>query len=502
MRIALLGLALALAAQSLMADIVFDSVFGSNMVLQQGAPITVSGTCKGSEPVTLTFGDQTVKAVVKGGKWQAQLAPLSVHAEGQSLTVTQGSDTASCDNVLVGEVWLASGQSNMLWRLNQTGDAQSMNAAANDLLRFCHHQPQVHTNAAAYTSDIFETLEKGEMYQASWETASPQSVATVSAVAYYFGREVQKNLKCPVGIVDVALGGSEMLAWMPAKTVKKKYPEYAGDKWLKNKTLEKQWLMGRVRQNLGTSGKSLHPYKPSYLYESGVARWTKLPFAGVIWYQGESDAELLDNKLYTGMLRSIITSWRAEFKRADLPFLMVQLPRINSTEEMRRYWPEFRRIQSNVAAAMPGVECVCTIDLGSTNADVHPKRKLEVGQRLAATALNTVYGKTDIPCKGPHVSKVRFQGNKAVLEMNDAEGLKTKDDAAPACFELSADGKNFFDADATLSGATIELSSTKVKTPKYVRYAWATYVEPNLVNAAGLPCEPYNLQESAKGKKK
>ncbi len=490
------------SASPLFADVAFDSIFGHNMVLQQGAPITVSGTCKGSGPVSVTFGDQKVQAEVKGGKWKAELAPLDVNAQGQTLSVTQGSDTATCDNVLVGEVWLASGQSNMLWRLNQTGDGASINAAANDRLRLCHHQPQVHTDPKAYTADIFKTLEDGGMYESGWEVASPQSVAPMSAVAFYFAREIQNRLKCPVGIVDVALGGSEMLAWMPEKALKKKFSEFSGDKWLKNKDLNKQWLMGRVRQNLGAGGKTLHPYKPSYLFENGVARWTALPFAGVIWYQGESDAELLDNKFYSRLMRSLISSWRAEFKKADLPFLMVQLPRINSSEPLRRYWPEFRWIQSKVAADTRGVECVCTIDLGSTDSNVHPKRKLEVGQRLAYTALNKVYGKSDIACKGPNVRKVTFQGNKAILEMNDAEGLKTKDGAAPACFELSADGKKFEPAEATIVGTNIQLTSEAVRTPKHVRYAWATYVEPNLVNASGLPCEPYTSQAEGKGKRR
>lgn len=489
-------------ANTLLADVAFDSVFGHNMVLQQGVPITVSGTCKGTGAVCVTFGDQKVQAEVKGGKWRAGLAPLGVNARGRTLSVTQGGDTAACDNVLVGEVWLAGGQSNMLWRLNQTGDKAGIATAGNDQLRLCHHQPQVHTSAKAYTADIFETLEKGGMYTFGWEVASPQSVAPMSAVAFYFAREIQNRLQCPVGIVDIALGGSEMLAWMPEKALKKKFPEFCGDKWLKNKELNKQWLMGRVRQNLGTSGKTLHPYKPSYLFENGVARWTALPFAGVIWYQGESDAELLDNKFYSSLMRALISSWRTEFGKADLPFLMVQLPRINSTEAMRRYWPEFRRIQSKIAATTPGAECVCTIDLGSTNSDVHPPRKLEVGQRLACTALNKVYGKGDVACKGPNVRKVTFQGNKAILEMNDAEGLKTKDGAAPTCFELSADGKKFEPAEAAIIGATIELTSAAVKAPKHVRYAWATYVEPNLVNASGLPCEPYTSQAEGKGKKK
>lgn len=489
-------------ANSLLADIAFDPVFGNNMVLQQGAPITVSGTCKGAGAVSVTFGGQKVQAEVKGGKWKAELAPLDVNAQGQTLSATQGSDTATCDNVLVGEVWLASGQSNMLWRLNQTGDKAGISTAANDQLRLCHHQPQVHTNPKAYTADIFETLEKGEMYTSGWEVASPLTAAPMSAVAFYFARELQNRLKCPVGIVDIALGGSEMLAWMPEKALKKKFPEFSGDKWLKNKDLNKQWLMGRVRQNLGAGGKTLHPYKPSYLFANGVAKWTALPFAGVIWYQGESDAELLDNKFYNSLMRALISSWRAEFKKADLPFLMVQLPRINSYEPIRRYWPEFRRIQSNVAATTPGVECVCTIDLGSTNSDVHPPRKLEVGQRLAYTALNKVYGKGDVACKGPNVRNVTFQGSKAILEMNDAEGLQTKDGAAPACFELSADGKKFEPAEAAINGTNIELRSAAIKTPKHVRYAWATYVEPNLVNASGLPCEPYTSQSEGKGKKK
>lgn len=472
-----------------MAEITADKIYADHMVLQQGQAVPITGTCNGKGEVTVSFNGQTVQAEVKKGKWRAVLAPMQANAQGQELTITQGEDALVLQDVLVGEVWVASGQSNMLWRLNQTGDRNSLQGAAVPQLRFYHSQPQVHTNAAAYGDRERTILKNDEMYSGAWYADAAQTRASMSAVGYYFGRELQAQLGVPVAVVHASLGGSEMMAWMPEDVLNKKYRECTGAAWLDSKYMS-AWVRGRARQNIGKDLNAPHPYKPGYLFRTGIAPWVDFPVAGVIWYQGESDAEIQDMEQNYTLLKDLIMGWRKEFGRKELPFLQVELPRINDKSALRAYWPEFRAVQRRAADKLDNVYALTTIDLGSTNSDVHPPRKLEVGTRLAALAAAEVYGK-EVEASGPVVSKLVPRGKTITLHYTHAAGLKTTDGAAPVGFELSADGKTYHPATARIDGETVVLESAAVKTPKYARYAWCTFMNPNLVNSAGLPAVPY-----------
>lgn len=470
----------------------FSPIYGNDMVLQQGKPVPVCGTTDSREPIRVSFKGQEVTAESDGRTWRAVLPAMTASCEGATLSVTQGSDSVSLSNVVVGEVWIASGQSNMLWRLNQTpGNRATISAATHPNFRFFHSEPQVHTNAAAYTPQLNELLETGQMYRGSWASCTPQSVPRLSAVAYYFGTHLQEQLgDVPVGIVHCSLGGSEMLAWLPEKDLMKKYPECKGAGWLESEYIS-AWVRGRARQNLGKNPAGPHPYKPAYLFESGLARWQDFPIAGVIWYQGESDAEIQDMRQNLRLLTDLVRAWQGAFRQPELPFIMVQLPRINDPAPLRKYWPEFRTVQTVAARDIPGVCCVNTLDLGSTNRDVHPPRKVEVGQRLAAAAAAQVYGK-DVPWCGPTATTVSREKGRLRVRFEHAEGLTTTDGAAPVGFEVAGSNGDWQPATATIEGDSVILSSPKVKAPTRARYAWATMIHPNLVNAHKLPAVPFN----------
>lgn len=473
------------------AALELDTCYGDHMVLQQNCPITISGTADSSKPIEVRFGDQKVEAKIgKGKKWRARLQPMQASAEGRELTVTQGSDSVTLQDVVVGEVWIASGQSNMLWRVNQTpGNPSTIAASGNPNLRFFHSEPQVHTNNAVYNEELLNRLRENRMYEGQWAVSGPDTVARMSAVGYYFGQKLQEQLGVPVGIIHCALGGSEMLAWIPEKVVRKKYRACLGDGWLESKYIS-AWVRGRARKNMGADPKSPHPYKPAYLFESGLSGWVNFPVAGAIWYQGESDAELRDMKQNTQLLTDLINSWRDAFKSPKMPFLMVQLPRINDNTPLRRYWPEFRTVQADVAAAMPGVECLTTVDLGSTNSDVHPPRKVEVGERLAALAAARVYGK-EVPFTGPVMTSCTPSGKELKVKFAHADGLCTTDGQPPRHFEVAGSNGKFHPATARIEGDSVILSSDAVNAPKQARYGWATFMTPNLVNAAQLPTVPF-----------
>lgn len=478
------------AALTVQAELRTDEIFADHMVLQQGRKVPISGTCTGSAAVKVSFAGQTVRAKISGGEWRAVLHPMQASSEGRAITITQGEEKLVINDVLVGEVWLASGQSNMLWRLNQTGDTNSLREPGRPLFRFHHSEPQVHTAARPYTNDLKSKLAFGKMFQGTWTADDVSTRARMSAVGYYFGRELQQQLGVPVGVIHASLGGSEMMAWMPTMILRKKYKECLSARWLDSKYIS-AWVRGRARQNIGNNLEAPHPYKPAYLFETGIRPWLSFPIAGVIWYQGESDAEIPNMRQNYDLLRDLISGWRSAFFKSDMPFLMVGLPRINDRSRLRAYWPEFRTIQLMAQQNIPGVHTLTTIDLGSTNSDVHPPRKLEVGTRLAHLAAAQVYGR-DIPFSGPVVSKVSRAGSELILHYKHAEGLTTTDGAAPVGFEVSANGKFYHPATAVIKGSTIKLSSPQVPAPKYARYAWATFMTPNLVNAHGLPAVPYS----------
>lgn len=489
------------AGGTLSADVAFDGTFGSHMVLPRDREITVTGTTDApSKPIEITFGDTKVKAAVKGKAWRAVLPAMPASAEGRKLTATQGSTVASLDDVLVGEVWLASGQSNMLFRLNQSaGGAQAIASSENHLLRFYHAEPQVHTGAAPYGEKEKQTLKDGRMFVGSWAASSPATSPRMSAVGYYFGQKLQKQLGVPVGVIHASVGGAEMMAFMPPSMLKKKeYKSCATPRWLESPYMP-AWVRGRARRNIGNDLDAPHPYKPCYLYETGIAPWKSFPISGVIWYQGESDAEISSVEQNKKVLTDMITSWREAFGSPELPFLMVQLPRINDKTPLRAHWPEFRQVQAEVAASLPGVECVTTIDLGSTNDDVHPPCKTEVGERLADVAAAKVYGKS-VPFSGPVFEKAKVKGSAVLLGWKYGEGLQTTNGAAPVGFEVAGRDGKFFPAEAEIKGRSILVRSREVAKPACVRYGWFTFMEPNLVNGDKLPAVPFTapLNSSAK----
>lgn len=478
------------------AALTVEPIYAAHMVLQRGVNVPVCGTADSDAPVTLCFAGQQVQAQPQKGKWEAVLAPMAACAAGRPLTVTQGSETLVLDDICVGEVWLASGQSNMLWRLNRTGDKAALEATAVSAdFRFFHSEPAVDPAGGRFTPELRERLQRGEMYTGTWTADTPQSRARMSAVGYWFGSKLQKYLGVPVGVIHCSVGGSEMLSWLPADAPLR--AAYKTARWQDNPALG-PWVKGQIRENIGEAA-GPHPYMPHYLFENGIRRWTHFPVAGVIWYQGEADSDIADNAQNVYLLRTLITAWRKGFGRKDLPFLMVQLPRINNTARWP-LWPQYRQVQQDAALNMKGVECCVTIDLGSTDRNIHPPKKEEVGRRLAALAANRVYGKADIPAEGPTVQRrekdraviTRRSGREISVSFAHAEGLHTTDGQPPAGFEISADGKTFTPAQARAEKNTVILRAEGVSAPRHVRYAWSTFVQPNLVNKDGLPAAPFN----------
>lgn len=482
----------------------FDRVFGDHMVLQQGQPIPVRGTAKPGAKVIVTLGgaEQTTTADADG-HWAATFPALK--AEGQKLTLTAETTEgkAALDDVLVGEVWLCAGQSNMEWKLSQsTGARAAIPSAKHARLRLFHFGGIARGDGQIYTPGQVERLTPERFCQGRWRACSPESAATFSAVGYFFGQKLLTDLDVPVGLIHVAMGGTPAEAWVSRQALAA-HPRLAAmtrGNWLKNPVLE-PWCRGRGVHNLKRAlaanefipGDDLgpnHSFKPAFLWDAAAAPFTQTPVAGVLWYQGESNAES-DWRVeqHTAVFKTLITDWRAKWKRPDLPFLFVQLPALK-----RPHWPAFRAGQQRVHDALPHTGMAVTLDLGHPT-DVHPRDKQPVGERLAQIAAKQVYGKP-VTASGPVAKSVRREGDGIIVTFQHADGLKTRDGQAPTGFELRDDAGTWRPARARIVDGAVELTTPDASAqPTAARYGWTPFPtpRPNLTNAAGLPTAPFSL---------
>lgn len=360
--------------------------FGDHMVLPMGQPVTVWGTGDPGQEVSVSFADQNVRTRVdKAGRWELRLAPLAASVEGGGFTVSEGSKRVSLDDVLVGRVFLCSGQSNMDFQLSRAigGIEESKTAGKFPAIRL-FNLTGAPTDNRVYDGATLARLNPRDHFTGSWERSSEKSAAAFSAVAWWAGKAVHLNDGVPVGLVENAVGGSGTEAWLPPPVLaaRREYAALLDRRWLSTPRTS-EWARGRAKRNLGGHPEANHPFKPGFLFESGVRAWTGFPFEGVLWYQGETNAEIDDDDWNRRLISDLVTGWRKELRQEKLPFFLVQLPRIGGNDPLRRHWPAYRKVQSDVARSLPGVRLVVTEDLGWDSPDVHPPDKRPVAVRVA-----------------------------------------------------------------------------------------------------------------------
>ncbi|MBP7276061.1 MAG: hypothetical protein KBA51_07645 [Kiritimatiellae bacterium] len=467
----------------------FAMPFGDHMVLQRETSLPIWGTAEPGERVEVRWDGQLALATADDrGYWMVRLDPAPASDSGSVLGVRntkgEGQDLA---DVLVGDVWLCSGQSNMRWSVEQSEGADGMIASA-DIpgLRWLHWRDHAERPVG---------LDPSTYFRGAWTCSSPEQARDFSAVAFAFGRELRRHSNVPVGLILNAVGGSPMISWLPESVVRGR-PEYAvppGEPPFMTPAL-RGWVLKTIQSDTG-AGESpppaswpSHPYQPSYLFTAGIEPLRPMAMAGVIWYQGESDAEQEDPTMASLLLRDLVRSWRAVFQSPRLPFLMVQLPRIDSPD--RVHWPVFREVQRRVAREIPGVYLVGTMDLGVFGANVHSPRKIPVGERLASIARAEVLGER-VDAFGPDVARVCRDGSAVRVTFRHAAGLRVSDASPPRGFELAAADGVFHAAQAVLENEGVRVASEAVPEPETVRYGWHMNADLNLTNAAGLPAMPF-----------
>lgn len=448
------------------AAVKLPSVFGSNMVLQQGRPVPVWGWADKGEQVTVTLGmqKQTVRTG-DDGRWKVTFAKLSLGKPLEMTVKGVSGNSLTLTNVLVGEVWVCSGQSNMEIGIGACNDAQKEIAAANYPEIRIFRVPGAKANQPA--SDV----------NATWVACSPQSIGAggwggFSAAAYYFGREIHKELKVPVGLIGTYFGGS------------------AAEEWVSRQTLEADPLL----KSYTSAGNACD------LYNGQLFPLIPFGMRGVIWYQGESNIPQAHK--YRTLFPALIKSWRAEWGQGDFPFGFVQIAPFRYEgifgQGCSPKFAELCEAQLMTLKAVPNTGMAVTMDIGNVG-DIHPQNKQDVGRRLALWAMAKVYGKQKLVYSGPIYKAMKVEGKKIKLRFDQCgTGLIAKDGKPLTEFTIAGADQNFHPAQAVINGNTVVVSCDAVMAPVAVRYAWQQAPQANLANKEGLPASSFRT-DSWKG---
>lgn len=464
-----------------------SEIYTDGMVLQREVPLDIHGKADAGRKVTVMFAGQKVQTVANNrGEWSVTLQPMKA-ARNQMLVVESDKTKKVFRDVAVGEVWLCSGQSNMAFTLQQAATAARDIPNVSDAdLRFFDMKANWQTNDVAWPLSAIDSLNHLQYFApTSWHGATPEIAGQFSAVAYYFGKMLRDSLQVPVGLVCNAVGGAPTEAWIDRNTLETRFPAILND-WLHNDFIQ-QWVRERAAKNISNArgASARHPYEPCYLYESGMLPLLQYRVKGVVWYQGESNAHNME--AHERLFKLLVDSWRTNMKNEEMPFYFVQLSSLN-----RPSWPWFRDSQLRLMRQLPGVGMAVSSDVGDS-LDVHPTHKLEVGERLARWALCKTYARKVVP-SGPLFSRAWREGSTAVVEFDYADGLTTSDGNPLRCFEVAETEGLFYPAEAEISGGKVRLSSDKVRTPHFVRYAWQPFTRANMVNADGLPASTFRAE--------
>ena len=496
------------------AEIRLPHIFGSHMVLQHEKPLIVWGWADAGEKVTVKLGEATASAIANDrGEWKVTLPAMK--AAGPLTLTVSGSNTITLDDVMIGEVWLCSGQSNMEMGIGMINHSKEEIANAN--------HPGIRL---LMVENHWDPTPQKDM-SGTWKVCTPQTIAEggwngFSASAYFFGREINEKLGVTVGLIEADWGGTRIESWTPPEgfaTVTALKSEYekvlAGDpKTALHRerlaetldTFEKWNQAARQAMDAQEVVPPVPAYpdelRPPHDLQQATALFNGMihplvPFAmrGVIWYQGESN--LGDGMRYADRMNALVNGWRTIWNEGIFPFYFVQIAPYNYGGNEKSE-AEIWEAQAAAAKDIPNTGMAVINDVGNLR-DIHPKDKQTVGHRLALLALAKTYGQSDVVCSGPVLKAMKIEGNTLRLIFDNASGLKSRDGQPLNWFEIiDRDEGGFVKADARIEGDTVVLSAPEVKHPVAMRYAWSGLAEPNLMNGAGLPATAFRAGELPK----
>ncbi|MBR2318619.1 MAG: sialate O-acetylesterase [Bacteroidaceae bacterium] len=464
-------------------------IYSDNMVIQRDKPFVLRGTADAKRIVVAKLGKQKrIAEVSEEGTWEITFAPMQADGKEYTLTVECGKESISYKNIVVGEVWLCSGQSNMAFKVRESSHIEkSLSNISDKDIRLYDMKPRVLTNAIEWDSIDLAKLNSHNYYlPTSWQMQNKDNVMDFSAVAYHFGAMLADSLGAPIGLICNAVGGAPAEAFIDRKTLE--FHPILVDilyNWKENDMIQ-EWCRGRAKQNIAKSSNYLqrHPYEPCYLYETGIAPIASYPIKGAIWYQGESNAH--NTELHEVIFPTLVECWRKTWESPEMPFYFVQLSSIN-----RPSWPHFRDSQRRMAEIIPNCDYAVSSDKGDPT-DVHPKEKAPIGERLARLALNGTYGMKNVKPQGPTIKRAVYENGNTIIEFDNAEQLTTNDGkplrgleiggVAGKCHELNE--KEF-----KIEGNRIIINTKAHR----IRYAWKPYTDANLTDEEGLPASTFEI---------
>jgi sialate O-acetylesterase len=484
-----------LFAAAVSAEVKPSALFSDHMVLQSGMTVPVWGTASPGEVVKVTLNGQSQTATAgPDGKWMVRLGKLK--AGGPWEMQIEGKNTITVKDVLVGEVWVGSGQSNMAFTVSKKAapyagmlDEEKEIAAAN------------HPTIRMFTVKERKAYTPQDDVAGEWKICSPETVPGFSAVGYLFARDLQAKLNVPVGILTVAYGASTAEAWVPREAV-------AADPQMKPMLDKFDALEEFFKTHPGAKNEDAPPgpqtlnarpprpgpfrdpvqdqHEPTVLFNGMLHSVIPYAIRGAIWYQGESiTGGKAGLALYPYVMETMVTQWRALWGEGDFPFYAVQLPALKNVSNN----PLVREGQARILS-LPNSGLAVTIDVGDPD-NVHPKNKAPVGERLMLIAMANVYGRK-LEYSGPRYKSMKVKGNAIRIGFTHVDGGLAAKDGPLKWFQIAGDDHQFVDAEATITGKTVIVKSDKVAKPAAVRYAWDNYpIGCNLFNAAGLPAAPF-----------
>jgi sialate O-acetylesterase len=511
-----LSAAIALAATlgTTHADLRLPSFFTDHAVLQRDQPLRIWGWSSQGETIRVSLGSETSTATAgPDGRWIATLAPQPLSTKPLTLTISSPTETLSRTDILLGDVWLCSGQSNMDWSLGACKAPEDAASANFPTIR--HFRTEYHF-ASTPQHDV----------RGQWQTCSPTTAHSFSAAGFYFARRIQSATGVPIGLITNAVGGTNIELWMSqetllntpslepyARTMRDSLAQHQRDLAAALAPMQSWIDQARAAQSAATPiplppsfpefpfGEKAHRPRCTTLHNGHVAPLIPMSLRGVLWYQGENNA---DASLYLEKKTAMITAWRSWFQNPEMPFYFVQLAAWQkpNPDPAGGEWGPIRDAQRQ-CLQIPHTGMACAIDIGDAE-DIHPANKADVGERLALWALARNYGKTDLTVSGPLFRQLTIEGQTARIHFDHTDtGLitATKSGRLPATetkgarlerFAIAGNDRQWHWADATIDGHTVTVSSPQVPAPVAVRYAFSSNpAGANLYNRAGLPASPF-----------
>lgn len=475
---------LALGSPAL-ADVQLPGIISDHMVLQRDVPVRIFGRAEPGEAVSVAFRGRTARTAADAlGRWEVWLDPL---AAGPAAAMTiQGANTITVADVLVGDVWIGSGQSNMQWAVRQAANADAEIAAAVCPQIRLFHVPR--KTSAVPVEDV----------DARWVVCSPETVRDFSAVLYFFGREMQKGLKVPMGLIHSSWGGTPIASWISGPSLVgnarlepflsfwadavRRYPVNQA----RHEQALKKWDAGGAQGNrpappLGPG----HAHEPATLFNAMISPLVNYTIKGALWYQGETEAGRAQGHVYSDALMTLVQDWRRAFGQGDFPFYWVQLANYGNARK-NGHWMRVQEGQVK-ATALRHTGVVVITDIGNPT-DIHPTNKQDVGRRLALLAQG----------RGASPLYRQFTREGSTIRIwfdNAGKALKTRGDGPVTGFEIAGPDGEYVAATAEIVGTTVRVSSPAVADPRSVRYAWDYDPDANLVNDAGLPAALFRTDD-------